>query len=447
MPSMLRIHSLFGLLILTAVLLPVQAAEFRATRLTTTPVIDGVFARDAAWRGHDALSSFTQVQPIDGNPASQQTRIHIGFDDDTLYIAAICLDDEPDNIIVTSNQRDASVTESDSLRFIIDTFQSGQNGLVFGTNPGDMQYDAQVSGFDFDLNWDTTWEVATTVHDVGWSAEFAIPFTSLRFKPGNEQRWGINVERRIRRNNEVAYWSPIPIQYSLSRVELAGTVSGIDVPRQRNFQVIPYITSRQSRGGELTDTDSDTEVGLDLKYALTSALTLDVTWNTDFAQVEVDSLQVNLNRFNLFFLEKRPFFLENAGQFGVRVPGLMQLFHTRRIGIGPGGSQLPIDGGLRVSGKTGRNTNLGLLFMRTSEVADLAEGTDFGVLRVKQEFRNRSSMGVLLVDKTDVEDDNQTFAVDGQLGIGDNLTLSGFVAQTDSIDIPSDDSAFFLSSN
>ena len=172
-----------------------------------------------------------------------------------------------------------------------------------------------------------------------------------------------------------------------------------------------------------------------------------MTWNTDFAQVEVDSLQVNLNRFNLFFLEKRPFFLENAGQFGVRVPGLMQLFHTRRIGIGPGGSQLPIDGGLRVSGKTGRNTNLGLLFMRTSEVADLAEGTDFGVLRVKQEFRNRSSMGVLLVDKTDVEDDNQTFAVDGQLGIGDNLTLSGFVAQTDSIDIPSDDSAFFLSSN
>jgi len=205
------------------------------------------------------------------------------------------------------------------------------------------------------------------------------------------------------------------------------------VPPQRNLQVTPYVLGLVSRGGDLSGTDYDGEVGIDVKYSITPSLTLDVTYNTDFAQVEVDEFQVNLDRFSLFLPEQRPFFLENAGQFAVGSPRQVELFFSRRIGIGQDGEQIPIMGGVRVSGKVGRNTNVGFLQMRSEAVDGIAPENDYTVVRVSQELPNRSSIGAIITNRQgDGPDDrNLGFAVDGRWGIGDKLTLSGFVAETD----------------
>jgi len=235
--------------------------------------------------------------------------------------------------------------------FILDTYKDSQNGFVFGTNSVGIEYDAQVDNegqgnFNnnrqqggviggFNLNWDASWEVKTKVGEFGWSAEFAIPFRTLRFKSGENTTWGINFRRNIRKTNEIAFWSQMPLGLDMKRLSLAGTLTGLDIKNPGNLKVIPYALGRVDR--DFTDPDGETEVngdiGVDVKYSVTPSITLDLTYNTDFAQVEVDDQQVNLDRFNLFFPEKRPFFLENAGLFTVGSPGEVDLFFSRRIGI------------------------------------------------------------------------------------------------------------------
>jgi len=244
-----------------------------------------------------------------------------------------------------------------------------------------MEYDAQVvkegvsgafGASGFNLNWDTSWSVQARITDIGWSAEMAIPFKSLRYGKGDKQVWGINFQRNIRRNNEVVYWAPLPLQYDLNRVSEAGTLEGIIAPAQRNLQFTPYVLARARRGGELDGSETDGEFGFDIKYSVTPSLTLDVTYNTDFAQVEADDQQVNLDRFNLFLPEKRPFFLENAGQFTVGNSQQVELFFSRRIGIGADGEVIPIDGGVRLSGKIGSSTNVGFMYMASEAVEGIA---------------------------------------------------------------------------
>ncbi len=226
-----------------------------------------------------------------------------------------------------------------------------------------------------------------------------IPFKTLRYGTGEEQTWGINFQRNIRRNNEVVYWAPLTIQHSLARVSEAGTVTGIKPPKSRNLKFTPYALGSAQRGGELDGTETDVEVGFDAKYSITPSLTLDLTYNTDFAQVEADDQQVNLDRFNLFFPEKRPFFLENSGQFTVGNNQEAQLFFSRRIGIGEDGDVIPIEGGVRVSGKIGNATNVGFLYMASEAVEDIAPGNQFTVARINQEMGNRSSLGAIFVER------------------------------------------------
>ena len=178
--------------------------------------------------------------------------------------------------------------------------------------------------------------------DYGWSAEFEIPFSSLRYATGDVQDWGINFQRNIRRNNERAFWAPLDRQFSIVRVSDAGTLTGVAAPSQRNLQITPYVLARARRGDAVDGTSVQNEIGLDAKYSITPSLTLDVSYNTDFAQVEVDDVQVNLDRFSLFFPEKRAFFLENAGQFRMGNPEEVEFFFSRRIGIGAGGRPTPI---------------------------------------------------------------------------------------------------------
>ena len=462
----------FSLLFLAAFTVPSAQAQqlssesvrpsTTATQLSRAPSIDGDVLGDDAWSNINPASGFTQTRPNEGVPATQRTEVFVGFTEDKLYIGVMAYDDNPGAILVTDSRRDSALDDTDSFQVIIDGLLDRQNGYVFGTNPAGIEYDAQVineggqGGFGgrgggaggFNLNWDTTWEVEAQINEQGWSAEMAIPFTALRYGSDDAQTWGINFQRNIRRNNEESYWAPLDRNFNLNRISEAGTIEGIEVPNQRNLQITPYALAVQDRGGNLLSSQNNQEYGLDLKWGITSSLTLDATVNTDFAQVEVDDIQVNLDRFSLFFPEKRPFFLENAGQFAIGNPREVELFFSRRIGIS-GGAQIPIEGGGRLTGKIGNNTNIGLLRMRTEGAEGFSPQNDFSVVRVNQELGNRSAIGMMYVERdgdgsiigSSGDDYNRTYAVDGRWGIGDYTVIRGWMSQTDSAGINSDDTA------
>ena len=275
------------------------------------------------------------------------------------------------------------------------------------------------------------------VSEVGWTAEFAIPFRTLRYPGGERQTWGINVQRNIRHRNERSFWAPLARQFNLNRLSLAGQLQGIEVPAQRNLKLTPYVLGEAVRSTARHRTVGSGDVGADLKYSITPSLTLDLTYNTDFAQVEVDEEQINLDRFNLFFPEKRPFFLENAGLFSIGRPGQIELFFSRRIGISDAGEQVPIIGGARLSGKVGNDTNVGFLNMQTAAFGGDVASQNFTVARVRQDLPSRSNVGAMVVSRqgtgnlAGTGDYNRTFAVDGRFGIGQSGTLSGFASETE----------------
>ncbi len=438
----------------------------RADALTTLPTIDGEVLEDEAWVAVSPTSGFTQTRPNEGQPASQKTEVFVGYSANTLYIGVMAYDDNPEAILVTDSRRDSSLDDTDSFRVIIDGLLDRQNGYVFGTNPSGMEFDAQVineggsGGFGgrgggaggFNLNWDTTWEVEARITDQGWSAEFAIPFLALRYGSEDSQTWGINFQRNIRRKNEESYWAPLDRNFNLNRVSEAGFIEGIKVPSQRLLQVTPYALSLSERGGHQASTQSREEYGIDVKWGVTPSLTLDATVNTDFAQVEVDDIQVNLDRFSLFFPEKRPFFLENAGQFAIGNPREVELFFSRRIGINQG-AQFPIEAGARLTGKIGNSTNVGVLSMKTEGIDGAAPANDFSVIRVNQELPNRSAIGMMFVERdgdgsisgNSTKDFNRTYAVDGRWGVGDYTVFRGWISRTETPGIKGEDTAGGLS--
>ena len=438
----------------------------RARRVETAPILDGDVLNDPAYDEAPVVGGFRQNTPDEGRPASERTEVRIVYTEDTLYFGVICYVLDPSTIIVADSRRDSSLRDTDSFQIILDTYLDRQNGFVFGTNPVGVEYDGQVtnegqgsgrmggggggggraggsqqqrgSGGGFNLNWDGAWQVSARVSEVGWTAEIAIPFRTLRYPTGETQTWGMNFQRNIRHRNEESYWAPLPRQFNLNRISLAGELQGLEVPPQRNLKLTPYVLGEAVRRSETGRTTQVGDFGADLKFSLTPSLTLDATYNTDFAQVEVDDQQINLDRFTLFFPEKRPFFLENAGLFSVGQPGQVDIFFSRRIGIGDNGEQVPIVGGGRLSGKVGNNTNIGFLNMQTQSVDSVGMASqNFTVARIRQDFSNRSNVGAIVVNRQATgslagdHDYNRTFAVDGRLGIGQGGTLSGFVAETE----------------
>ena len=436
----------------------------RALGVETAPVVDGDVLNDPAYAGAMPATGFVQSRPFEGQPASERTEVRIVYTVDTIYFGVICYTADPGTIIVADSRRDSELTETDSFQIILDTYQDGQNGFVFGTNPAGIEYDGQVtnegqgsgrfggggsgrpsnsrqqrgSGGGFNLNWDGAWQVLTQVTDIGWTAEVAIPFRTLRYPRSEVQIWGMNFQRNIRVRNEQAYWAPLPRQYNINRLSLAGELDGVAVPPQRNLQLTPYVLGESLHRTQDNRRFNTGEFGADLKYSVTPSVTLDLTYNTDFAQVEVDDQQINLDRFTLFFPEKRPFFLENAGLFSVGQSGAVDIFFSRRIGLGENGEQIPIAGGGRLSGKVGSNTNIGFLNMQTESVGGNGiPGQNFTVGRVRQDLANRSNIGAMVVNRdstgslADEGDYNRTFAVDGRWGIGEGGTVSGFMAGTD----------------
>ena len=335
--------------------------QVRATviALAEIPQLDGKVVGDHVWEDISPVSDFVQLRPNNGSLATRRTDVYIGFSAVSLHIAFVCHEDDLGNIVVSSDGG-----KSDSVAVVLDTFRNEQTGFMFSTNPNGAVWDGALSGGDVDWNWSTSWKVKTLRTSFGWSAEMEIPFKSLRYGAGTVQSWGANFARVTRINNEVSYWSPVPTQFSMFRLSLAGVLEQIRVPPvPRNFQFTPYIRT----GRVQSDLDYDEQkstTGFDIKYSLTPGLTLDATYNTDFAQVDSDQLRINLGRYGLFFPETRPFFLENLSLFSVGVPWQTQLFHSRRIGVAPDGSRLPIEGGLRLTGKINQRTNLGFMHIR-----------------------------------------------------------------------------------
>ena len=435
----------------------------RAYRVEQGPEIDGDVLGEAVWTAASPETGFRQNTPDEGEPASERTEVRIVYTDDTIYFGVVCFVGDPATVIVSDARRDSSLVETDSFQIVLDTYRDLQNGFVFGTNPAGLEYDGQLtnegegsggiggglvvrsgsqqqrgSGGGFNLNWDGVWQVATQVTDVGWTAEFAIPFRTLRYASGVTQTWGLNFQRNIRHRNEQSYWAPLPRQFNLNRLSLAGELRGLEAPPPRNLQLNPYVLGKALRRDADSRATTLGDMGGDLKYSVTPSLTLDLTYNTDFAQVEVDDQQINLDRFNLFFPEKRPFFLENAGLFSVGQPGELELFFSRRIGIGDDGVQIPIRGGGRLTGQVGANTHIGVLNMQTAGVAaSETPSNNYTVARVRQDLPNRSNVGAIVVNRratggfAAAGDVNRSYAVDGRWGIGETVTLSGFAAGTE----------------
>ena len=451
----------------------------RAFLVEDAPEIDGDVLGEAIWDDIVPATGFLQNTPDEGQPASERTEVRIIYTEDTIYFGIVCYVSDPSAIIVSDSRRDSSLNDTDSFQIIIDTYLDKQNGFVFGTNPAGLEYDGQVtnegqgsgrfgggggsrsgsqqqrgSGGGFNVNWDGVWQVDAEISEIGWTAEIAIPFRTLRYPSGDVQTWGLNFQRNIRSRNEQSYWASLPRQFRLHRLSLAGELQGLEVPPQRNLKLTPYVLGEALRRTNDTKTTALGDVGADLKYSITPSVTLDLTYNTDFAQVEVDDQQVNLDRFNLFFPEKRPFFLENAGLFSVGQPGQIEVFFSRRIGIGESGGQIPILGGGRLSGKVGNNTNVGFLNIQTESVnATGTPSNNFTVARVRQDFQNRSNIGAMFVNRGGTgslageRDYNRSYAVDGRWGIGQAGTVSGFAAQTDTPGLEGDTHAFNMAAN
>ncbi len=441
---------------------PSEPPEAVATRGVAAPVVDGDVLADPAWAAVPPLTDFWQIAPDAGAPASQPTEVRIVFTEDTLYFGVVCRDREPAGIVVNESRRDSELTDTDSFQIILDTYRDRQNGFVFGTNPAGLEYDGQVTNEGegggvtpglgsslggFNKNWDASWTVRTRTGDFGWSAEFAIPFRTLRYDRSKAPVWGLNLQRNIRRRNEQSFWAPLPRQYDLFRLSRAGSLAGLEPPRQRNLKLSPYALGSASESPATgTARDTQGEAGGELKWSVSPSLALDATVNTDFAQVEVDEQQINLDRFNLFYPEKRPFFLENAGFFSLGTPGEVDLFFSRRIGIGPAGEVVPILGGARLSGKLA-GFNVGVVDMQTRSTPGVP-ASNFAAARVSRELANRSRIGAIFVNRSGTGDDtppgdsNQTYGADARRGVGRYGALEGYAAKTRTPGLSGSDHAF-----
>ena len=343
-----------------------------AVRITEQIVLDGRLD-EPAWNLVSPATGFFTSRPRPGEPSEERTEVRFVYDEDNLYISFISFDSVLTNNVVVL-RHDFTSRESDGVAVVLDSLHDRRSGYQFGTNPAGAKRESHLTNNgQFNNDWDSVWDVKVSTNDGSWIAEFAIPFKTLRFSQSPTQEWGVNMSRYITRLNEQSFWSPIPIRYNGARVSQSGTLNGLERIRQgRNLKVKPFaisgITQIRDTNG-LIQTTKDYAGGVDLKYSLTPSLTLDATYRTDFAQVEVDQQQVNLTRFNLFFPEKRDFFLENAGTFTFGGSGRganLVPFFSRSIGLS-GGTPIPIVGGARVSGQIGQY-DVGFLTMKNREL-------------------------------------------------------------------------------
>ena len=416
---------------------------------TRAPItLDGALDEEV-WRTAEPATEFLQAEPHEGQAASERTEVRLAFDREALYIGVICHDTDPAGIIVNDIRKDFVAGEQDTFEVILDTFADRRNGFVFVTNAAGAKSDTQIAneGRDVNTSWDGVWTVATKLDAGGWSAEIRIPFKTLRFERGADRVWGVNFSRRIRRKNEIDYWSPVPRVYNLYRAGLAGTLTGLaDASQGRNLRVKPWIAANSTRPVAGAAFDAGAHAGLDVKYGVTPSLTLDVTAKPDFAQAEADEQQVNLTQFSLYYPEKREFFLENSGTFYFgdipresRIGNNrfsapeeeMLLFFSRRIGLTSAGQAIPIDAGARLTGRAGAY-GVGLMTIQTDPEGS-APGDNYTVLRGRRDVLGTSDVGAIFLSRqsTSSGDYNRVYGADANFRFFRALSLNGFLARSE----------------
>ena len=424
----------------------------RAVRLPSPLKVDGKMD-DAVYATLKPISGFTQVDPKPGAPASQPMEVWLLYDNDNFYVSMKVYEDHPERMVANEMRRDAAqnLAQNELVTVALDTFKDRRSSFNFYINPiggrgeGQSANEAQYNG-----DWNGVWKVETGRFEKGWTIEMALPFKTLRYPAKPVQDWGIQIQRIRRWVNEVDFMAPSDPSRGSSGFMLAskfGNIVGLEAPPPgRNIEVKPYAigsvtTDRLSRPVKSNDGDGD--VGLDVKYAVRQNITADFTYNTDFAQVEADEQQVNLTRFNLFFPEKREFFLENQGTFafggttsgtGGAAGDAPILFYSRSIGLN-GAQQVPLQVGGRLTGRA-RRYSFGAVNIESKAVeATATPATNFSVMRLKRDILRRSSVGVMAtnrsVSRTGVGR-NTVAGADATFAFYTNLSINAYWAKSDS---------------
>ena len=446
-----------------------RRATIRAIRLAQGIRLDGRLD-EPVYHTIPAITDFIQQSPDEGAPATERTDAWIMFDARNLYVGARVWDSAPPGEWVANEMRrdTRQLIQNDVFGAFFDTFYDRRNGFSFSTNPLGALSDTQFTNEgNPNQDWNPVWDVRTGRFEGGWTVEMEIPFKSLRYRPGPVQVWGVQIRRGIRRKNEYAYITQIPISAGgggpagIFRVSAAATLVGLEVPDQGiNLEIKPYgigSVASDLAADPAVRNDRDGDGGIDAKISITRSLTANLTYNTDFAQVEVDEQQVNLTRFSLFFPEKREFFLESRGIFNFarggigRGPGgggsrrgggggggfgaggdVPTLFFSRRIGL-ENGTLVPILGGGRVTGKVGA-FDVGALNIQSDEIRGAVESTNFTAVRLRRDILRRSSIGAIMTNRSVSiagEGSSQTYGVDGVFSFYDNLEVITYVAKTE----------------
>jgi hypothetical protein len=436
---------------------PVDPVAFvaRPTLFATPPKIDG-HLDDPVWQTAAKLENFRQLEPNEGQLATEPTEVYLGYDADNLYIGARCHDSEPSKIVTTTLTHDSEMTYDDTIQVLLDTYRDGRSAFLFTTNSGGVQVDALVrnEGELINLDWDGIWTVQGSRDAGGWSTEIAIPWRTLRFPDKSVQEWGFVVERLVARKQERTYWkAPPKTWYARWKLNDAPTLVGMEGARPGSrFHFAPYAILGAERPQNTGHTSSITHLGGDIKINLASDLVADVTIKTDFSETEADEEDVNLTRNALLFPEKRPFFLEGANVFyaGQRQdPEHLSdyfLFFSRQIGIGQSGQTIPILGGVKLTGHEGK-FDIGALSIETEATRKLdpygglidEPRTTWSVGRIKRDLGNGSTFGLIGLSKDGSGRQNRVGGADWDITLNKNLRTGGWLAKSSTPGVESDD--------
>ena len=360
-------------------------------------VIDGVM-NEAAWSAADAANDFFMVLPMDTSRAQVKTEVRMSYDNKNLYLIAICYNERKGPYMVESLRRDFSFVKNDNFLLFMDPFDDQTNGFSFGANAAGAQWDGTMyEGGKVDLSWDNKWESAVKNDAEKWVFEAAIPFKSIRYKKGITE-WGINFSRNDLKSREKSSWAPVPRQFPTASLAYTGSLVWDTPPpdAEMNISVIPYLLGGVSRDYENKKASAfQKQAGVDAKIAVTSSLNLDLTVNPDFSQVDVDRQVTNLDRYELFFPEKRQFFLENGDQLSNFGYATIRPFFSRRIGL-----NTHIDFGARLSGKLDKKWRIGIMDMQTRSEESLAlPAQNFSVVALQRKVFARSNIGFIFINK------------------------------------------------
>jgi len=372
-----------------------DAYRIHVHQTTSEIVIDGIIDEEP-WAIAERAANFHRVLPTDTGYAASQTEVMVTYDKSNLFLAVICYDTLPGKRPVESLRRDWSFPKNDNFIAFIDTYNDQTNGFAFGINAAGAQWDGQQANGGFvSLDWDTKWRSAVKNYPDRWIAEIAIPFRSIRYRDGVTE-WGISFSRLDLKTAEKSSWTPIPRQFQTANLAFTGALVW-DRPLPKSgtrFSWIPYTSAKATRdleNGKKTDTDA--VVGMDAKITLSTSMNLDLTVNPDFSQVEVDRQRTNLDRFELFFPEKRQFFLENSDLFASLGNKNIRPFFSRRIGL-----ENPVQAGARLSGQVGEKWRIGLMDMQTGTKNDV-RAANFGVAAIQRQIFSRSNITAFMINK------------------------------------------------